>query len=119
VPPAEEPEEMPLPADPKVIFLGGLFALALLAAVSVAADIVLPLGGHSPASGAVEFLTGTHQHAATVFAAGGRLWTTGRDTGLGLGERLNAYDEAFRRHPGFCQRVLYDHSVSPFPACVW
>ena len=43
VPPAEEPEEMPLPSDPKVIFLGGLFALALLAAVSVAADIVLPL----------------------------------------------------------------------------
>jgi hypothetical protein len=27
-------EEMPLPSDPKVIFLGGLFALALLAAVS-------------------------------------------------------------------------------------
>ena len=43
VPPAEEPEEMPLPSDPKVIFLGGLFALALLAAVYVAADIVLPL----------------------------------------------------------------------------
>jgi predicted PurR-regulated permease PerM len=43
VPPAEEPEEMPLPSDPKVIFLGGLFALALLAAVSVAAEIVLPL----------------------------------------------------------------------------
>jgi predicted PurR-regulated permease PerM len=41
--PAEEPEEMPLPADPKVIFLGGLFALALLAAVYVAAEIVLPL----------------------------------------------------------------------------
>ncbi len=40
VPPAEEPEEMPLPSDPKVVFLGGLFALALLAAVSVAADIV-------------------------------------------------------------------------------
>jgi predicted PurR-regulated permease PerM len=41
--PAEEPEEMPLPADPKIIFLGGLFALALLAAVYVAAEIVLPL----------------------------------------------------------------------------
>src|SRR6476619_5093580 len=34
---------MPLPSDPKVIFLGGLFALALLAAVYVAAEIVLPL----------------------------------------------------------------------------
>ena len=43
VPPAEAPEEMPLPSDPKVIFLGGLFALALLAAVYVAAEIVLPL----------------------------------------------------------------------------
>jgi predicted PurR-regulated permease PerM len=42
VPPAEEPEEMPLPADPKVIFLGGLFALALLTAVYVTAEIVLP-----------------------------------------------------------------------------
>ena len=43
VPPAEEPEEMPLPSDPKVVFLGGLFALALLAALYVAAEIVLPL----------------------------------------------------------------------------
>jgi predicted PurR-regulated permease PerM len=43
VPPAEEPEEMPLPSDPKVIFLGGLFGLALLAALYVAAEIVLPL----------------------------------------------------------------------------
>ena len=43
VPPPEEQEEMPLPSDPKVIFLGGLFALALLAAVYVAAEIVLPL----------------------------------------------------------------------------
>ena len=34
---------MPLPTDPKVIFLGGLFALALLAAAYVAAEIVLPL----------------------------------------------------------------------------
>ena len=42
-PPAEEPEEMPLPSDPKVIFLGGLFILALLAAAYVASDIVLPL----------------------------------------------------------------------------
>ena len=43
VPPAEEPEEMPLPADPKVIFLGGLFVLALLATAYVASEIVLPL----------------------------------------------------------------------------
>src|SRR6202167_4245313 len=41
--PAEEPEEQPLPSDPKAIFLGGLFVLALLAAAFVASDIVLPL----------------------------------------------------------------------------
>jgi predicted PurR-regulated permease PerM len=43
VPPAEKPEEMPLPSDPKVIFLGGLFFLALLATAYVASEIVLPL----------------------------------------------------------------------------
>jgi predicted PurR-regulated permease PerM len=43
VPPAEEPEDMPLPSDPKIIFLGGLFVLALLATAYVASDIVLPL----------------------------------------------------------------------------
>jgi predicted PurR-regulated permease PerM len=41
--PAEVPEGMPLPADPKVVFLGGLFVLALLATAYVASDIVLPL----------------------------------------------------------------------------
>jgi hypothetical protein len=43
VPPAEEPEEIPLPSDPKAIFLGGLFFLALLAAAYVASKVVLPL----------------------------------------------------------------------------
>ena len=43
VPPAEEPEEMPLPSDPKAIFLGGLFFLALLAAAYVAREVILPL----------------------------------------------------------------------------
>jgi predicted PurR-regulated permease PerM len=41
-PPAKEPEEMPLPSDPKTIFLGGLFVLSLLAAAYVASEIVLP-----------------------------------------------------------------------------
>ena len=41
--PVEEPEEMPLPSDPKAIFLGGLFAIALLTAIYVAAEIVMPL----------------------------------------------------------------------------
>src|SRR6476646_3197643 len=43
VPPAKEPEEMPLPSDPKAIFLGGLFSLALLAAAYVAREVIMPL----------------------------------------------------------------------------
>src|SRR5450759_4532215 len=43
VTPAEVPEGMPLPSDSKVIFLGGLFVLALLATAYVASEIVLPL----------------------------------------------------------------------------
>jgi len=35
--------DMPLPSDPNTIFLGGLFALALLTAAYVASEIVLPL----------------------------------------------------------------------------
>jgi len=42
VSPAEVPEDLPLPADPKVIFLGGLFVLALLAAAYIASEIILP-----------------------------------------------------------------------------
>jgi predicted PurR-regulated permease PerM len=42
-PSTEEPEEMPLPSDPKTIFLGCLLVLALLAAAYVASEIVLPL----------------------------------------------------------------------------
>src|SRR5579859_1407637 len=40
---AEPTAEMPLPTDPKTIFLGGLFTLALLATAYVASEIVLPL----------------------------------------------------------------------------
>ena len=40
---AEPPAEMPLPTDPKTIFLGGLFALALLTTAYVAGEIVLPM----------------------------------------------------------------------------
>jgi predicted PurR-regulated permease PerM len=41
--PAEEPREMPLPGDPKEVFLGGLFILAALACAYWASEIVLPL----------------------------------------------------------------------------
>jgi predicted PurR-regulated permease PerM len=43
VSPAEVPEDLFLPSDSKVIFLGGLFVLAMLAAAYVAKEIVLPL----------------------------------------------------------------------------
>ena len=42
VSPAEVLEDLPLPSDPKVIFLGGLFVLALLAAAYIASEIILP-----------------------------------------------------------------------------
>ena len=41
--PAEVPEGLPVPSDPKVIFLGGLFVFAVLAAAYVAREIVMPL----------------------------------------------------------------------------
>jgi predicted PurR-regulated permease PerM len=42
VSPAQVPEDLPLPTDPKVVFLGGLFVLAVLTAAYVASEIVLP-----------------------------------------------------------------------------
>src|SRR5215469_3368412 len=39
----EEREAMPLPTEPRTIFLGGLFFLAALAALYVASPIVLPV----------------------------------------------------------------------------
>jgi predicted PurR-regulated permease PerM len=41
--PEEERPEMPLPSDPKTIFLGGLFFLAAFATFYVAREIVLPI----------------------------------------------------------------------------
>src|ERR1700748_70806 len=40
---ADDDEEMPLPTEPRTIFLGGLFLLAVLAALYVAAPIILPV----------------------------------------------------------------------------
>jgi predicted PurR-regulated permease PerM len=39
----DDSDDMPLPTDPKTVFLGGLFALACMAILYVAAEIVLPL----------------------------------------------------------------------------
>jgi predicted PurR-regulated permease PerM len=41
--PTKEPDEMPLPSEPRTIFLGGLFGLALLTALYFASPIVLPV----------------------------------------------------------------------------
>jgi predicted PurR-regulated permease PerM len=41
--PNDDPDDMPLPTDPRTIYLGGLFFLACLAVLYVAAEIVLPL----------------------------------------------------------------------------
>jgi predicted PurR-regulated permease PerM len=41
--PAEVPEGLPVSSDPKVVFLGGLFVLAVLTAAYVAQEIVLPM----------------------------------------------------------------------------
>ena len=40
---AQESDDMPLPTDPRTFFLGGMFVLACLAVLYIAADIVLPL----------------------------------------------------------------------------
>jgi predicted PurR-regulated permease PerM len=40
---ADEAEEMPLPTDPRTFFLGGLFVIACMVVLYVAAEIVLPL----------------------------------------------------------------------------
>lgn len=40
---AVDEKEMPLPSDPKTLFLGGLFALGVLAALYVASSIILPV----------------------------------------------------------------------------
>jgi predicted PurR-regulated permease PerM len=40
---AEEADEMPLPTDPQTVFLGGLFIIACMVVLYVAAEIVLPL----------------------------------------------------------------------------
>jgi hypothetical protein len=40
---AADETEMPLPSDPQTFFLGGLFALGVLAALYVASSIILPV----------------------------------------------------------------------------
>ena len=73
MPPAEEPEEMPLPSDPKVIFLGGLFVLALLAAAYVATRDRVAIGlccrSQAPAAASVAPIGAVARTADTRGAA--------------------------------------------------
>ena len=39
----DDDDDMPLPTDPKTIFLGGLFGLACMAVLYVAAEVILPV----------------------------------------------------------------------------
>ena len=42
-PVSDTDDDMPLPTDPKTVFLGGLFSLAMIMALYTAAEIILPL----------------------------------------------------------------------------
>ena len=41
--PNDDPDDMPLPTDPKTVYLGGLFIISGLAVLYVASEVVLPL----------------------------------------------------------------------------
>ena len=63
----EERDEMPLPTEPRTIFLGGLLLLAVLAALHIAASIVLPVIlaiGSEAAAAAVRPADGSPRRAA-------------------------------------------------------
>jgi predicted PurR-regulated permease PerM len=42
-PPADTDKDMPLPTDPRTVFLGGLFTIALLAVFYAASELILPI----------------------------------------------------------------------------
>ena len=128
VQPAEVPEDLPLPSDPKVIFLGGLFVLAVLAAAYVASDIVLPLvfaivlklllqpalrilvGLHVPRTVAslllIVVLFGTIVGLGTAISGPARTWTAKLPEGIPrLEERLSFMRAPINTLQGFLQQV--------------
>jgi predicted PurR-regulated permease PerM len=138
VPPAEEPEEMPLPSDPKVIFLGGLFVLALLATAYVASEIVLPLVFAiilnlllQPASRILErlhvprvvaalllilALLGTIVGLGTAISGPARTWATKLPEGIPrLQERLSFMREPINTLQRFLQQVEDFGGTGPSP----
>lgn len=128
VPPAEVPEDLPLPSDPKVIFLGALFVLAVLVAAYVASDIVLPLvfaivlklllqpalrileGLHIPRTVAslllILALFGTIVGLGTIISGPARTWAAKLPEGIPrLQERLSFMREPIDTLQRFLQQV--------------
>jgi len=139
VPPAEVPEDLPLPSDPKVIFLGGLFVLAVLAAAYVASDIVLPLvfaivlklllqpglrilvGLHVPRTVAslllILVLFGTIVGLGTAISGPARTWAAKLPEGIPrLEERLSFMRAPINTLQGFLQQVGDFGATGPSPS---
>jgi predicted PurR-regulated permease PerM len=136
--PAEVPEDLPLPSDPKVIFLGGLFILAVLAAAYVASDLVLPLvfaivlklllqpalrilvGLHVPRTIAslllILALFGTIVGLGTVISGPARTWAAKLPEGIPrLEERLSFMRTPINTLRGFLQQVEDFGTTGPSP----
>ncbi|MFY9695541.1 MAG: AI-2E family transporter [Xanthobacteraceae bacterium] len=136
--PAEVPEDLPLPSDPKVMFLGGLFVLAVLAAAYVASDIVLPLvfaivlklllqpalrilaGLHVPRTVAslllILVLFGTIVGLGTAISGPARTWAAKLPEGIPrLEERLSFMRAPINTLQGFLQQVEDFGATGPSP----
>jgi predicted PurR-regulated permease PerM len=136
--PAEVPEGLPLPSDPRVIFLGGLFVLAVLAAAYVASDIVLPLvfaivlklllqpalrilvGLHMPRTIASLLLIlaffGTIVGLGTAISGPARTWAAKLPEGVPrLEERLSFMRAPINTLQGFLQQVEDFGATGPSP----
>jgi len=138
VQPIELREDLPLPSDPKVIFLGGLFVLAVLAAAYVASDIVLPLvfaivlklllqpalrtlvGLHVPRTIAslllILVLFGTIVGLGTAISGPARTWAAKLPEGIPrLEERLSFMRAPINTLQGFLHQVEDFGSTGPSP----
>jgi predicted PurR-regulated permease PerM len=136
--PAEVPEDLPLPSDPKAMFLGGLFVLAVLAAAYVASDIVLPfvfaivlklllqpalrilVGFHVPRTIAslllILVLFGTIVGLGTVISGPARTWAAKLPEGIPrLEERLSFMRAPINTLQGFLQQVEDFGATGPSP----
>jgi predicted PurR-regulated permease PerM len=138
VQPAELPGDLPLPSDPKVIFLGGLFVLAVLTAAYVASDIVLPLvfaivlklllhpslrilvGLHVPRTIAslllILVLFGAIVALGTAISGPARTWAAKLPEGIPrLEERLSFMRAPINTLQGFLQQVEDFGATGPSP----